>query len=146
MTRKQFYLFAIVSVVLIFVFLCLVFASLTSKSSTSNPQQGQSSAGEKQPIKVPTSNNFGDGNDEATRPEPEKGEQISSLIDNIPYAGTYFSLAYNFNDAYFYAYIDPANKTEGDRQLDEFLKQNGIENRTTMPNLRYTTTKPSPTR
>src|SRR3989344_2921997 len=106
MNKRSFYLLVLFCGALILIFLYLLFKFIAST-----------------PTNVPS------GLGEIYRDEGEgfeKGEEISRLIDKLPYIGTFFSLAYDFDTALFYVYINPDNESGGNREFNEFLKQNGI--------------------
>jgi len=66
---------------------------------------------------------------EGNEREHPLGGEIDAIYDKTPYVGNYFNLVYNESDAWFYLYIDPSSRTEGNKEFDQFLKDNGIPNR-----------------
>lgn len=131
MKKRSFYLLVLFCVVLFLAFLLLIFNLITSTPRNI-------------PI-TPTPTNVppGSSKTEYEMAEPIKGEEISKLIDKTPYKGAYFSFTYEPNEALFYLYIDPANESRGNKEFNEFLKQNGIDDRTLIKDLQITNTKPN---
>lgn len=64
-----------------------------------------------------------------------KSGLVSELIGKLPYSGTNFSLYYSYSINQFTLYINPTNQAAGNMEFDSFLKSNGIENRSWLPNL-----------
>lgn len=124
--KKAYLLFA----VLVFIFFALVFLVISSGSLFPNSSQ---------PSIVDDSYH-----PETEQPEFENGEQVSLLIDKLPYSGTNFSLSYDYNDGSFYVYFNPANPAAGDAELDQFLKQNNVSGKSQIPGLQ-TSSIPVPT-
>ncbi|MEK7160231.1 MAG: hypothetical protein AAB702_02010 [Patescibacteria group bacterium] len=108
MNKKYFYLLVFFCIAFFCLFLYLVFKGLTSAP----PTPPSSSGGEEEHYEI--------------EKEPEKGEEISKLIDKTPYFGTFFSFTYDFNTALFTVNFDPANENRGKEEFNEFLKQNGV--------------------
>lgn len=67
--------------------------------------------------------------DQNAPPEEENGEEISLLIEKTPHQGTNFGFIYDYETALFYVYINPSNPTAGNTEFDNFLEENGIEDR-----------------
>lgn len=54
---------------------------------------------------------------------------VGQLLHKLPYTGRNFSLAYDYYTNTYTATISSSNTTQGNVELDQFLKTNGIENR-----------------
>lgn len=57
------------------------------------------------------------------------GDEMSELIDKVPYSGEYFTLVYDESEPFFYYYIDPNNIKRGNEEFDQFLIDNGFTKR-----------------
>jgi hypothetical protein len=66
---------------------------------------------------------------------PKGGTEISSLIQRLPYRGTYFSLYYNYSDDIFILFLDKNKSAAGETEFENFLKQNGILDKSWIKNL-----------
>jgi hypothetical protein len=92
---------------------------------------------------LPTNNSAGYTPEEHID-EPEKGFEASAMIEKLPHQGSNFSMAYDFETALFYVYINPQNPTAGEAELDQFLNANGIDDKSQVPGLE-TSSVPLPT-
>lgn len=121
-------------------FMYLVF-NLIGSLSTSKPEAEES---ERPSPQVEEINERDPQAREQEEAEPEKILEIIALRDKTPYYGRFFIFTFDENEGIFYFYIDPKNKTEGNREFDEFLRQNGIPDRSYFPFLEETSS-PRPT-
>lgn len=117
--KRAFLLIVLLSLGLFLVFLYLVFRTLTSTSIF---------------INSPSPNEHEEG-------EPEKILEIVDLKDKTPHYGKFFSFTYDPNEGIFYVYIDPVHVSQGNSEFDEFLRQNGIPDKSYFPGL-VTTNEP----
>ena len=67
--------------------------------------------------------------------EAKKDVAIANLVRTLPYNGTYSSLTYSVKTNKFTATISGANKKAADSELNTFLKKNGVEDRSWIPDL-----------
>lgn len=128
MNKKAFYLLVFFCIAFLCLFLYLIFKSFTTPPTTpSTPPPTPSDSPKTQYI------------DDTSEPkEPEKAEEISRLIDKTPYQGAFFSFTYDLNTALFTVNIDPANESEGEKEFNKFLNQNGIPNKSYIIGLKTT--------
>ena len=120
-------LLALLGVALLLVFISLAYITLTSGAFINRPLDS---------LKY---------EDEQVEPdEPEKISETLDLKDKTPYQGSYFSFTFDENEGLFYVYIDPTHESEGNKEFNEFLKQNGIPDRSYFPYLE-TSSVPVPT-
>lgn len=54
---------------------------------------------------------------------------LGRLLEFLPHTGTNFSMKYDYNQNTFFVTIPQARRQEGEKELDAFLKQNGVQNR-----------------
>lgn len=59
---------------------------------------------------------------------------VGQLLNKLPYSGTNFSLEYNYSNGQFIATLK-TNQEASNKELDDFLKSNQIENRSWLNNL-----------
>jgi biopolymer transport protein ExbD len=57
----------------------------------------------------------------------EEASKVSNLIKKMPYQGNHFSLDYSFDSFQFTLKLSKENYTEGKKELNEFLKNNGLQ-------------------
>lgn len=62
-------------------------------------------------------------------------EAVANLKTKLPYFGTYFVLSYNTESDLIKAIIYQNTKTQGDKEFDAFLKENGVNSRSEINNL-----------
>lgn len=122
MNKKTFYLLVFFCVGFFLLFLFVVFKSLTTTSPTPSMPS----------VDAP------DLSDKNQPPEPKIIIDINTIIAKTPYYGTYFSFDYNPNIAVFTVNIDPANKSKGEKEFNEFLIQNGIKDKAFLVDLTTT--------
>jgi len=60
---------------------------------------------------------------------------VSSLVNNVPYRGQDFTLAYNFDTATFLLTLDKNNLTAANAEFNAYLKTNGIKDKSWFDNL-----------
>lgn len=70
-----------------------------------------------------------------------RGYKLSKLGAKLPYTGTNFSLSYDLNEDEFTLYINPSAQKEGNDELNNYLKENGIESLSWITNLKRTNQK-----
>ncbi len=70
-----------------------------------------------------------------------RGYKLSKLGAKLPYSGTNFSLSYDLNEDEFTLYINPSAQKEGNDELNNYLKENGIESLSWITNLKRTNQK-----
>ncbi|MEN9327450.1 MAG: hypothetical protein RI947_258 [Candidatus Parcubacteria bacterium] len=63
---------------------------------------------------------------------------VGALVRKLPTKGTNFSMRYSYADNIFYTIIKAANKAAGDKEFNEYLKMNKINDRKWIPNLTVT--------
>lgn len=61
--------------------------------------------------------------------ERKRQEAEGQLINKLPYTGKNFSLTYDTSSDTFYAVINPDNTNQGNQELDDYLKSQGISDR-----------------
>lgn len=99
-------------------------------------------------VEDPTSleNNTGVGID--TNPTEvqtnQQSSDVMSLLNKTPYYGKNFAFFYSYSGNYFTLYVSPNNKVAGNAEFDQFLKQNGVENRSWIYDLRTVYVSPTP--
>lgn len=81
----------------------------------------------------------------AQRELDRRSFQVGFLIEKTPYLGKNFSLYYDQEKGLFVLYINPDNKTAGNNEFEELLKQNGVLSRAWINNLFTTYITPTPT-
>ncbi|MBI4004603.1 hypothetical protein HY358_00535 [Candidatus Roizmanbacteria bacterium] len=59
----------------------------------------------------------------------QKEEKVGSLLFIVPYKGVNFSITHDYSIAKFIVIIPKAKEREGNQEFDEFLKKNGVEDR-----------------
>lgn len=65
----------------------------------------------------------------------KRSNLIGRLLEKLPYEGINFSMSYNYDEGLFIAIIKSSNKDIGLSELDSFLLDNGIEERSWITNL-----------
>lgn len=65
----------------------------------------------------------------------ERSNLIGALLDKFPYNGANFSLSYDYDKNLFTATVKSEDKNLGLAELDSFLLDNGIEERSWITNL-----------
>lgn len=65
-----------------------------------------------------------------------ESSQVGVLIQKLPFLGKNFSLTYDITTNQFLVTIGAGQEEEGHRELDQFLKENGIEDRSWLKNLK----------
>lgn len=60
---------------------------------------------------------------------------VSQLVFKTPYSGNNFKLSYDFQNNVFTVTINQNNQQAGNTEFDQYLKQNGIDNRSWITNL-----------
>lgn len=75
---------------------------------------------------------YSSSEDEQTR---ERGIKVSQLIDKMPANGTYYRAKFDFPNNTFILSIEKNHKQQGNDEFDQFLKQNGVDNRGWLPHL-----------
>lgn len=68
-------------------------------------------------------------------PQIKQDSLIGSLLNKLPYYGNNFSMNYDFNNNQFTVIIKIDKKTEGDKEFNEFLKENKILDKSWFNNL-----------
>lgn len=68
----------------------------------------------------------------------EKDIRIGALVRKLPYRGTNFSMRYSFADNVFYTVIPASKKSAGDKEFNDYLKVNKINDRKWISNLTVT--------
>lgn len=63
---------------------------------------------------------------------------VAKLLDTLPHKGKYFSIDYSYATNVFTTTIDSTNRAVGNEELDQFLRQNKIESRDWIKNLKLT--------
>jgi hypothetical protein len=66
---------------------------------------------------------------------------VYGLIEKTPYIGKNFSFYYSFSNDQFTVYINNKNFKAGEEEFENFLKQNGVDDKSWITNL-VTTTSP----
>lgn len=93
---------------------------------TNNPQQIESSQTYKQSFQE-INNKY--------KESLRRDALVGQLLKLLPYQGRYFLLTYSYDANRFTATIDATNKTLGNQEFDQFLKQNNILDRSWIINL-----------
>lgn len=62
-------------------------------------------------------------------------EVVAKLANKLPYNGDYFTLFFDHSTSKFYLTLDKNNVGEANKKFDEFLKENGILDRSWIRNL-----------
>lgn len=117
--KRKLALLVLLGLVLFFVFLYLVFSTLSSNTIFKDVPPSPSRDLPKEMEKY-----F-----KTEESEHPLGSEISKLIDKAPYSGNYFTFIYDNSEGIFYVYIDPANKEKGNKEFDQYLRENGIPQR-----------------
>jgi len=63
-------------------------------------------------------------------------EKVGQLLNKVPYQGTNFKLVFDSSSSEFVVTINQNNKTQGETEFENFLKQNQIEDKSWIRNLR----------
>lgn len=54
---------------------------------------------------------------------------LGRLLEFLPYSGTNFSMRYDYNQNKFFVTIPSAKRSDGEKEFNDFLKKNGVQNR-----------------
>jgi len=76
--------------------------------------------------------------------QDQESSNVMSLLDKVPYYGKDFTFSYNYDQNYFILYINPNNPSAGNTEFDNFLKENGVDSRSRIYDLRQVTVAPTP--
>lgn len=68
-----------------------------------------------------------------------RDSKVGQLIHQLPYSGQFFTMDYSFSSNQFVVTIQQGQESQSNQELDLFLKQNGIENRSWIKNLTFIT-------
>jgi len=68
---------------------------------------------------------------------------VYEMAQGLPYEGVNFSLFYSFDDDFFTLYLNPNNTVGGNNEFEKYLKSNGVENSSWIPNLNTVYQKPT---
>lgn len=75
-------------------------------------------------------------NEQAVAPtesiQVEESTRVGALLGIVPYQGEYFSLDYNYDTFNYVLTLQRDFLEQGDEEFDEFLKDNGISDRTSL--------------
>ena len=74
----------------------------------------------------------------------EESSDVMSLLDKVPHYGENFAFFYNYDQNFFILYVNPNNQTAGNAEFDNFLKENGIEDKGSIYDLREVSVMPTP--
>lgn len=69
-------------------------------------------------------------------PENEKSTKAGLLLEKVPYKGKLFTFDYSTDDLAFKVILDSSQVLEANQEFDAFLKQNGIEDKSWLRDLK----------
>lgn len=140
MLNKKMLLIIIFAVLLLIILGVLYFLNTSEKGNGGvfptptpyeNPKNGSSGAvGPQNPTEIELS---------------RRSAAVYALVSQIPIKGKDFSLYYSFKGDVFILYINPSQKELGNKEFDDYLKRNGVNDRSWMENLFTTYISPTPT-
>lgn len=76
--------------------------------------------------------------------EMQESSDVMSLLNKLPYYGKNFAFFYSYEGNYFTLYVNPSNQAAGNAEFTLFLKENGIENKSSIYDLRVVDVIPTP--
>lgn len=130
--RIKFIVFTGACIVLFFIFIITVYLFITGFRfgiTASNP-----------PVNVPSgpnedyNQNF-NSNIDIENDASKRVDAVQAIRTKLPHQGNNFSLSYDFDSNVYTAVISSANAVAGNQELDAFLRANGINDRSWMPDL-----------
>lgn len=65
----------------------------------------------------------------------DKNQQVGKLLEKMPYSGKFFTLKFDFEKANFIVTFNLQKRTEAEEEFDDYLKNQGIEDRSWIDNL-----------
>jgi hypothetical protein len=68
----------------------------------------------------------------------ERESKVGQLLNKLPYQGKNFDINYDISTAVFRVKIRKENEVEGNKEFDQFLKENSINERSWIRNLEIT--------
>lgn len=68
-------------------------------------------------------------------PQIKKDALVGQLLSKLPYHNDFFTLSYDYSTNKFFLILDQAHSDEANKKFDEFLKENGILDRSWIRNL-----------
>lgn len=74
--------------------------------------------------------------DDASQKMLDKDAAIGNLLSKLPYKGTFFSLEYSYQANAFTVNLPASNQAQANQEFDQFLKDNKIESRNWLYNLK----------
>lgn len=129
---KKTYLLIVLLFILAVIFIVIAIIALPSKkvviltapspTSSANSSTTNNAVFNSFPLAIPTD-------------YPPDTATVSALIEKLPYQGTDFSLSYNFADDSFLLSLDATNQAQGETEFENFLKQNGVLDKSWLQNL-----------
>lgn len=128
---KKTYILIIFLLIMVFLFIIIAFVASSGKKTGNTPIPRNSvvapvNTGTAVPNSIPTN---------IPSDYPQNTTTISKLIENLPHTGINFYLSYNYSDDSFLLLLNSAKSASGEAELETFLKQNGILDRSWLKNL-----------
>ncbi len=146
MNKKIFYILILICGALFCFFVYLFLSSIKPAANTNTPGQTPKIT----PFPTSTSQKSVDAVSGALKETTAEGKEfnrrsslVGALVDKAPYIGTNFTFTYDYDANLFRVNIDPKNLTAGTSAFNDFLKQNGVDDKSWIPNLKITKFPPS---
>lgn len=73
--------------------------------------------------------------DAKNKEQLEKAGAVGRLLTKLPYTGNAFSLRYDYGNNIFYLTLVRDNRTQGNQEFEQFLRENDILDRSWIKNL-----------
>ncbi len=74
----------------------------------------------------------------------QESSDVMSLLNQTPHYGENFAFFYDYDGNFFTLYINPNNISSGNAEFDKFLKENGVDDRSWIYDLRTVSVSPTP--
>jgi hypothetical protein len=128
---KKTYVLIIFLLIMVFFFIIIAFITSSGKKTGNVPIPTNNivapiNTGTAVPNSIPTN---------IPSDYPKNTTTISKLIENLPHAGINFYLSYNYSDDSFLLLLSSSKSASGEAELETFLKQNGVLDRSWLKNL-----------